>query len=271
MPWARVSAELEIFFETEGEGPPLLLLSGTGHDHTFWSGQLALLAGEFRCIVVDNRGVGKSSTPPFEYTLADMADDAACVLEAAGASQAHVMGFSMGGHIAQELALRHPGRVLTLGLHHTWARNCPRLEAFQKARKRLAERGDREALADFTLLGLFAHAFYDAHPREMEDRRKRLIEDVRDAGWAGQLEACLLGDTLERLSAIGVPTLVTTSDRDLIVAAHHAREIHRRIPGSRLVVLEGTGHVALIEEPEMFGRLCLEFLREVRDRGETAA
>ncbi len=270
MPWARVSAELEIFFETEGKGPPLLLISGTGHDHTFWYGQLPLLAQELRCIVFDNRGVGKSGAPPPGYTLADMADDAACVLEAAGAMPAHVMGFSMGGHIAQELALRHPAHVLSLGVHHTWARNCSRLEAFQRARKQLAERGEREALADLSLLGLYSHDFYDAHGGEMEEKRRWLIEASSEAGWAGQLEACLQGDTLQRLPAISIPTLVTTSDHDLIVAPHHAREIHRGIPGSRFVILEGTGHVALMERPEAFARLCLDFLRKVRDRGDNA-
>lgn len=258
---------MNIYFETHGAGPPLLLISGTGHDHTFWSGQLPLFTREFRCVVFDNRGVGKSFVPPPGYTLADMADDAAGVLDAAGIEHAHVMGFSMGGHIAQELALRHPRRVGSLGLHHTWARNCPRLHAFQRARKRLAERGEREALVELSLLGLYSHAQYDAAPEEMERKRRWLLEQSPpQAGWVGQLEACLRGDTLDRLSGIGVPTLVTGSDRDLIVAPHHAEEIHARIPGSRLVLLEGTGHVALIERPEAFARVCLEFLREAAPR-----
>ncbi|MBI3128800.1 MAG: alpha/beta fold hydrolase [Candidatus Tectomicrobia bacterium] len=266
MPIARVPGGPDIHYEVRGEGPPLLLVSGTGHDHTFWSGQFPLFEPGFRVIVFDNRGVGRSGVPPPGYALADMADDAARVLDAAGAGRAHVMGFSMGGHISQELCLRHPGRVRSLGLHHTWSRNCARLRSFQAARKRLAGRGEREALVEMSLLGLYSHEYWDAHPAEMEKKRKWLIEaSPADAGWIGQLEACLAGDTLERLGGIRVPTLITASTHDLIVGTHEAEEIHRRIPGSRLVIMEGTGHVALLERPEAFGRICLGFLREVGD------
>ncbi|MBI2131253.1 MAG: alpha/beta fold hydrolase [Candidatus Tectomicrobia bacterium] len=266
MPTARASGEPDIHYETRGEGPPLLLVSGTGHDRTFWSGQSPLFEPEFRVIVFDNRGVGRSGVPRPGYTLADMADDAARVLDAAGAESAHVMGFSMGGHISQELCLRHPRRVRSLGLHHTWTRNCACLGSFQAARKRLAERGEREALVELSLLGLYSHAYWDAHAAEMEKKRRWLsVESPVDEGWIGQLEACLTSDTLERLGGIRVPTLITASTHDLIMGTHQAGEIHRRIPGSRLVIMEGTGHVALIERPEAFGRICLGFLREVRD------
>jgi len=184
MPTAKVPAGPEMFYEAAGEGPPLLLISGTGHDHTFWSGQLPLFRNAYRAIVFDNRGVGRSGVPAPGYALADMADDAARVLDAAGTERAHVMGFSMGGHIAQELCLRHPGRVLSLGLHHTWARNCPRLESFQRTRKHLAERGEREALVELSLLGLYSHGYYDAHAEEMERRRAWLLgQSPAGAGW----------------------------------------------------------------------------------------
>ena len=177
MPTALAPGNLSLRYETSGGGPPLLLISGTGHDHTFWSGQLPFFEKEFRCIVFDNRGVGESDAPPPGYSLADMADDAAAVLDAAGVDRAHVMGFSMGGHISQELCLRHPGRVLSLGLHHTWARNCARLGDFQRTRKRIAERGDMETLAEFSLLGLYSHPYYDAHAGEMAAKAAWLAEN----------------------------------------------------------------------------------------------
>ena len=261
MPFAAPPTGVRIFYEVHGRGAPLLLVSGTGHDHAFWSGQLPLLGARFRCVVFDNRGVGKSSAPAPGYSLADMAEDAAGVLDAAGAERAHVMGFSMGGHIAAELALRHPERVMSLGLHHAWARNCPRLASFQRARLRLARRGEREALVELSLLGLYSHEFYDANAGEMERKRKWLMEaSGEDAGWEGQLAACLEGDALDRLHNIRVPTLITCSDRDLIVDPHHAREMSARIEDSRLVVMEGTGHVALIERPDAFARVCRDFL-----------
>ena len=261
MPFVTLPSGVEIFHETQGKGPPLLLVSGTGHDHTFWSAQLPLLSTDYRCIVFDNRGVGKSTAPAPGYSLADMADDAAGVLDAAGVERAHVMGFSMGGHISTELTLRHPERVVSLGLHHTWARNCARLGSFQRARMHLAERGEREALVELSLLGLYSHEYYDANAEVMEQKRHWLTEQSGvDLGWEGQLRACLEGDTLERLHQIRVPTLITCSDRDLIVDPHHAKEIHERIEGSRLIIMEGTGHVALIERADAFARICHEFL-----------
>ncbi len=272
MPKTRTKSGVEIRYEVRGEGPPLLLISGTGHDHTFWSGQAPRFEQEFRCVVFDNRGVGESDAPPPGYSLADMADDAAAVLDAAGIEQAHVMGFSMGGHIAQELCLRYPARVLSLGLHHTWTKNCPLLESFQLARKRLAEHGDLLALAEMSLLGLHAHDYRDAHAEELEQKKQWLVERSGPShGWVGQLQACVAGDTWDRLQEIRAPTLVSGSDRDLIMDPHHAREIHAGIAGSRLVVLEGTGHVALIERPGEFAELCLGFLRDLQGELVSAA
>ncbi len=263
MPVAKAPGDVNIHYEIRGDGPPLLLISGTGHDHTFWSGQLPLFEREYTCLVFDNRGMGRSSVPRPGYSLADMAGDAAAVLDDAGVDRAHVMGFSMGGHIAQELCLNHPGRVASLGLHHTWARNCPRLESFQRARKRLAEWGDMEVLAEFSLLGLYSHTYYDEHSDEMAGKLRWLAEKSGPKdGWVGQLDATIKGDTMDRLHQIEVPALVTASTHDMIVEPHHAEEIHSRIKGSRKVILEGTGHVALIERPEAFARICLDFLRE---------
>ncbi len=270
MPTIQTASGIEIAYETHGDGPPLLLISGAGHDRGFWAGQLPLLASSYRCIVFDNRGTGASTMPPPGYSLADMADDAAAVLETVFQNQAteraHVMGFSMGGHIAQELALNHPARVASLAIHHSWARNCARLASFQRLRKSLAECGLREELADVSLLGLFAQDYFQDHPDEMAARKERMLAAMADlTGWIGQLEACLNGDTLDRLGVISIPTLVTCSDRDMIVAPHRAEEIHGAIAGARLEVLEGTGHVALIERPQAFARLCFDFLQGLGD------
>ena len=189
MPVTNPRDDVAIQYESQGDGPPLILVSGTGHDLSFWSGQLPFFAPEFRTIVFDNRGVGGSSVPPSGYSLADMADDAAHVLDDAGIDSAHVMGFSMGGHIAQELALTHPDRVLSLGIHHSWTRNCARLKNFQEPRLFLAEHDQRVALTELSMLALHASAYYDAHAEEMEAHRPFLLEQSPvNAGWIGQLQ-----------------------------------------------------------------------------------
>jgi len=264
MPVTKPRDSVEIQYEIEGDGPPLLLISGTGHDLSFWSGQLPFFAPEYRAIVFDNRGVGGSSVPPSGYSLADMADDAVHVLDAAGIDSAHVMGFSMGGHIAQELALNHPDRVRSLGIHHSWTRNGARLRKFQETRLFLAENDQRVALTELSMLALHASAYYDDHAEEMEAHRRFLLEQSPvKAGWIGQLEACIRGDTYERLPQIKVPTLVTCSELDVIAAPHLSQMIHERIAGSKLRVLKGTGHVALMEAPVEFANICLDFLRSL--------
>ena len=243
------------------QGSPLLLISGTGHDRGFWSGQIPAFSQEHRTIVVDNRGVGESSTPPPGYTMADMADDAARVLDDADVEMAHVMGFSMGGHIAQELAINHPDRVRSLGVHHSWARNSPRLRSFQETRRYLATHDQRRALVEFSILGLHSHDYYNEHADALDAHRQFLLQQSPvNAGWIGQLEACLAGDTVDRLHRIAVPTLVTCSDLDVIAAPHHSREIASHIPGAEFHLFKGAGHVALMERPDEFAEVCLDFL-----------
>ena len=263
MPRTTTPAGIEINYETVGSGPPLLLISGTGHDRNFWINQLPAFSPHFTCIVFDNRGVGESSVPPTGYSLADMADDALAVLDATHSGPAHVMGFSMGGHISQELALRYPDRVLSLGLHHTWTKPCPFITAFQTARRVMANDGDMQSLAEYSVLGLHAHPYYDNHAADVEAKKRWIIENSGPAaGWLGQLDACIVGDTSDRLSAIRVPTIVTASDLDILAHPHHAQEIHERIAGSEIVILKGNGHVALIEDPDTFADICLSFLRK---------
>ena len=261
MPIATTALDCEIYYEYHGSGDPLLLISGTGHDHTFWSGQLPLLSQHYQCFVFDNRGVGHSSTPEPGYSLSDMAEDAAAVLAAEGIKNAHVMGFSMGGHIAQCVALNHPSLVRSLGIHHSWSRNCNRLHKFQSLRKTLAEGGLREQLADISLLMLYEPQYYHYHLDDMAAKRDAMIASMATMeGWIGQLEACIRGDTHARLAELDVPTLITCSDKDAIVAVHRAQELQAGIQNSELKILAGSGHVALIETPDLFAKICADFL-----------
>jgi len=114
------------------------------------------------------------------------------------------------------------------------------------------------------MLGLHSHDYYNAHAEEMRSHRDFLLgRSPMNQGWIGQLEACLTGDTCERLGRIDAPTLVTCSTLDVIAAPHHSREIADRISMARLVELSDTGHVALMERPQEFADLCLEFLRSL--------
>lgn len=261
MPMIETTAGTRVYYKVQGSGAPLLLLSGTGHDHTFWDGQLPFFTPKFTVITIDNRGVGRTTVPSHDYSLADMADDAAAVLDAEAIGTANVMGFSQGGHIAQEVTLRHPQKVATLGIHHSWARMDPRLHDFQNLRRILAEKGDRDCLVRASLLALHAPEYYRNAGAEIDAHRQFLVENSpSNEGWAGQLRACLASDTYDRLGQVSVPTLVTTSEFDLTVPSYHSVEIADAIADAEFVMLKKSGHVALMETPEAFAQVCLEFL-----------
>ena len=115
------------------------------------------------------------SIPTKNYTLADMADDAVNLLDHINVNCAHVMGFSMGGHIAQELAINYPDRVKSLGIHHSWSKNSPRLKKFQETRLHLAKNDQRIALTELSMLALHSSRYYDSNPKEMEAHRSFLL------------------------------------------------------------------------------------------------
>src|SRR5436309_2803864 len=124
MPIARVN-DLDIYYEHQGQGEPVLLIMGTGNDHSLWNAQVPAFSKEFQCIVYDNRGTGRSSKPQTGYSARILADDAAGLLDALGIASAHAAGWSLGSVAAQELAINYPERVRSLSLYCTWDRCYP--------------------------------------------------------------------------------------------------------------------------------------------------
>ena len=266
MPLTKPYKGISLNYEIHGNGPPLLLISGTGHNLEFWSNQLPYFTEKYSSIVFDNRGVGRSTVPVADYALADMADDTASLLDHLNINSAHVMGFSMGGHIAQELAINHPDRVTSLGIHHSWSKNTPRLKKFQETRLHLAKNDQRIALTELSMLALHSSSYYDSNPKEMEAHRSFLLnKSPLNNGWIGQLEACIKGNTFDRLNLIKSPTLITCSNLDIIAPPHLSQVIQENVKNSELHIMEGTGHVSLMESPKEFAYICLNFLTSVKN------
>lgn len=250
-------------YETNGEGTPLLLVGGLGSDRSEWRNQVPAFAETFLVVTFDNRGAGDSEVPPGPYATAQMADDAAALLAHLGLVRAHVLGVSLGGMIAQEIALRHPGRVDRLVLACTSpggevsVRPSPEvLAAFARTPD-----GDLEQEIRRTIPFLYTERYRRERPEEIEAFvRRRLAKPVSPEGQAAQLAAARGHAAGERLSGISVPTLVITGTADRIVPPVNARRIAERIPGSRLVFLEGAPHRLFAENAEAFNREVLEFL-----------
>jgi pimeloyl-ACP methyl ester carboxylesterase len=261
MPTARVN-DVEIHYVEAGQGEPVLLIMGLGGDHLAWGYQLQAFAERHRVVAYDNRGVGQSSAPDQPYTIAGMADDARGLMDALGIERAHVVGVSMGGMIAQELALDHPERVRSLHLGCTLARPDAYLRALVGAWRDLRVRVPPESALRTIALWLFAPATYNERPDFVEMVVQAGLANPYPqslAGFLRQSEAVLAHDTRSRLAALRCPALVSVGADDLLVPPRFARELAALIPGAALQVVPAAGHAYFWERIDAFNALTLEF------------
>ena len=253
---------IEIFYEERGTGEPLLLIAGFACDHTYWSKVIPLLASQYRVIVFDNRGVGRTSAPNTPYSIRQMAGDAAGLLDAIGLSRVHVAGHSMGGQIAQELALAHPERVQTLTLLASCAKVDERGKAIIEAWGELPRLVDAVTSLRLSFPWIYTSDFY-AKPGAIE----LLIEEVlanpfppSPLGIYHQSRAIMSCDISPRLDGIRCPTLAVVGKEDILLPVAMSEQLVRGIRGAELVVLDNPGHGLLIESPETAAAAMLDFL-----------
>ncbi len=269
------SHDIELYYEAHGSGDPLLLIMGLAGDSIAWMFQRDAFAAHYRTIVFDNRGVGRSSKPAGPYSIAQMADDTVGVLDAAGVERAHVVGVSMGGMIAQELALRHPTRVRSLVLGCTYAR--PDAGVTVTFEESLAffggQRGadgtiqvDLSALDPMAFIQRLLPLTFTPHfimtelPKLMQVFSGALAHGFSMDAIMAQVAATQAHDTLDRLGAIHVPTLVLTGDSDRLIPPSNSELLAARIPGATLTTLPGGSHGFNFETPDAFNREVLSFL-----------
>jgi 3-oxoadipate enol-lactonase len=254
---------VEIHYERAGSGSPLLLIMGLGMTATGWWRTVPVLAGDFTVLSFDNRGVGRSSRPRGPYTCEQMAGDAIAVLDAAGLESAHVYGVSLGGMVAQELALRWPERVRGLVLAATTPGGAR------------AVAPDRATLAFFHRRGempaeeaVWASVPYNYGTRTRTSHGDRIAADIAERlrfpierePYLAQLAAALGHDSFERLARISAPTLVVHGTGDRMVAPANARLLARRIAGAQLQLWKEAGHLYFTDEPRA-DRAIAAFLR----------
>jgi 3-oxoadipate enol-lactonase len=264
VPTARVN-DADIYYETHGQGEPLFLIAGLGANSTLWEAQIPFFAKEFRVVAFDNRGAGRSDKPSGPYSMALFADDTVALMDFLEIGAAHIYGESMGGMIAQEVALRHPQRVRSLVLGCTTFGGP---QAVPPPQESLPVLVSLAALSPEEALDQGSRIFYHASRREDMKRRLQAYVDTRTTpeAYQRQLEACIAFDSYERLPQIGAPTLVINGEGDAILPAENSRILSERIPGAELVLFPDSGHLYFHERPAAADTAVLDFLRRHRCR-----
>lgn len=254
---------LKMYYEIHGEGHPLVMIMGLGANLDWWGPEIVdRLARRYRLLLFDNRGAGRTEKPATRYSIRMFADDTAALMDAVGIERAHVLGVSMGGMIAQELALNHPGRVERLILACT---NCGVLRSVPPSMRVLAWLTARnvppETLKERQLRLMFPDRFVARQREQIEAYWQRAGRHPTPVdAFRRQFGAILRFNSYGRLRRIQAPTLVMTGDEDILVPPRNAEILAARIPGARLEVFPGGGHGFIAQFPDRFCEVVEGFL-----------
>ena len=258
--------DIDIYYEIHGSGPPLVLIMGLRRNAEWWYRQIPELSKHFTIIAFDNRGAGRSDKPEMEYSIRLFADDTAGLMNFLGIPKAHILGISMGGYIAQELAINHPDKVNGLILGCT---SCGGRRAVIMSEERMEKFTANKGLTPEQILRkdmdlYFSDRFIRDHPERIEEfvNISLLYYQPADAFFR-QLNACLKHDTVDRVSQISSPTLIVTGDDDYLVPSENSLILKELIPEADLELFAGCRHCFFMEESEKFNRSVVRFLRSI--------
>jgi aminoacrylate hydrolase len=256
--------DADLYYEEAGQGPPLMLVPGLGGQGSFWISQVPVFSRDFRTVVHDHRGTGRSTHSRIAYSVEQMADDALRLMDALEIDAAHFVGHSTGGAIGQVIALDHPERLRSLVLSATWAGPDPYFRRlFESRRQTLIDSGIEAYLR--------ASSLVQTTPWWVS-RNDEFLTDLHRVQAAGaapvevlvsRIDAILKHDRRLRLLEIRVPTLVIVAQDDMITPRFYSDELASRIPGAKLVVLETGGHYAPVIHSEPYNAAVGGFLRSV--------
>jgi 3-oxoadipate enol-lactonase len=255
---------IDIYYEVQGEGEPLVLIPYLAADQACYAFQVAEYAKHFTCFTVDLRGAGLSGKPEGTYTTELFADDVAAFMHAAGIQRAHVAGLSLGGATGMWLAAKHPALVKSLSLHSSWPASDAFLRAAVESWRIMAQ--GLGSVTDMVINGIFLWCFtpelYATRPEYVD----ALADFVRGRpmppvdAFLRQSGAVLTHDARHVLGSIQAPTLVTFGGRDMVTSTRFAGPLTDGIAGSELIVFDDCSHAPIYEDVDGFNAQTLAFL-----------
>lgn len=238
-----------------GEGPPMLLIGGLFVSHAIWDPLIPLLKNDFMLIAPDNRGIVE--IPPGPYTTSQMAEDLIHILDELGVDQAHIVGHSLGGAIAQVIALNHPQRVLSLSLCSSFDKLSKKNIFLARANQAMMKmRLPMEGIVRLNIPSLFSKV---ATPADIDAYINICLKSPRD-GFPHQVAACYTHDTSAQLAQINAPTRIIVGENDAVLPPAVSKRLHKGIKDSSLVILPDVGHMLQYEATKA---LALELQKNV--------
>ncbi len=262
MPFAPLPDGDKIYYETHGDGPPLLIVTGLGGRAGFWHPHLDAFTPHFNVILHDHRGCGQSSLTHMEYSVEQMAGDVVVLLDHLEISTAVFIGHSTGGAIGQALAIDHPGRISRLMLASSWPGHDPFFEELFRSRRRMiTELGADEYVRSLSIIGYPPDWLRENPQLTQEPDPKDVALAVPDVEcFAARMDAIRNFDRRADLHKIYIPTLVTCAEDDMVTPKHLSVELGRSIPGAQLDLMPTGGHFYPITRKEAFQRQVVSFL-----------
>lgn len=254
-----------IYYETHGQGPALILIRGLGSSAVHWYAQVPALSEHFQVIIFDNRGIGRSSNDDEPFTINDLAADTVRVLDALRIERAHVLGISMGGMIAQEMAIEYPHRVNRLILVATHSGGKHQVKASDDVIEII------QCLTEDDSIGVRSMAATVFFGRQTLSDKVSILQAFAAASAqypAGpkiikrQMLAVSQHNAYDRLHQIQASTLVISGDDDILIPKENATIISEQIPTAKLLIVPGGGHQILIEQPDICNQEIIAFLQQ---------
>ena len=252
---------VDLWVEQEGAGDDVLFISGLADEGACWLDQVGGLSDRWRVTTFDNRGVGRSTTPEGEFTIADFAADTVALMDALEIESAHVVGSSMGGAIAQELVLAHPERVRSLVLNGTWCRGDRFLHEVFRNWMWSAEKADsiRDFLVTVNLWCFSPRIWNEGIMDEWVAAAEASPYAQSVDAFCRSTEALIAHDSADRVGGIGAQTLITVGELDLVLPPRYSQELADRITNARLIVIPDVGHQPFQEVPGDYNDLLVDF------------
>ena len=255
--------DINMYYEVHGKGEPLLLIAGLGLDLTTWRFQIPEFSKKYQVVAFDNRGVGRTDAPDEPYSIRMMADDAVGLMNALRIDRAHLLGISMGGFIAQEIAIKYPRRTKSLILAATTAAPAtyPVSEHVVRAWFAAMTEGiSPKTFARIQLPYLVTSQFFEKPEMVTMWVDAMAINPYPPQAYAYGRQVAAQHDTRGQLKQITAPTLVLVGKEDILFPVKLSEELAALIPKAKLVVLEGGAHAFWVEIRDKFNRAVLEFL-----------